>query len=70
MPGQTKLQAKAQRADRNQMTLAVGKDFTADPFNLTVTAEKDKITGWTGKATGPVKATPKAAPKAAVKKKK
>lgn len=27
----------------------VGKDFTADPFNLTVTAEKDKITGWTGK---------------------
>jgi len=28
----------------------VGKEFTADPFNLTVTVEKEKITGWTGKA--------------------
>lgn len=29
----------------------IAKDFTADPFNLTVTAEKEKITGWTGVAT-------------------
>lgn len=48
---------------------AVGKEFTADPFNLTVTAEKEKITGWTGKATPA--ATKKAAPKGVgVKKKK
>jgi hypothetical protein len=40
----------------------IGKEFTADPFNLTVTAEKEKITGWTGVATkaAPVK---KAAPR-------
>jgi hypothetical protein len=43
---------------------SVGKEFTADPFNLTVVAEKDKITGWTGKATAP------AAKKAVVRKKK
>jgi hypothetical protein len=50
---------------------AVGKEFTADPFNLTVVAEKEKITGWTGKATGPA-AGKKAAPKGGgvVKKKK
>jgi hypothetical protein len=47
---------------------AVGKEFTADPFNLTVVAEKEKVTGWTGKATGPA-AVKKATPKAAVKKK-
>jgi hypothetical protein len=49
---------------------SVGKEFTADPFNLTVVAEKEKITGWTGVATkaAPVK---KAAPKGGgVKKKK
>ncbi|MBL8240186.1 MAG: hypothetical protein JNM66_22385 [Bryobacterales bacterium] len=47
----------------------VGKEFTADPFNLTVTAEKEKITGWTGKAAaGAPKG--KAAPKAGVRKKK
>ncbi|MFN0104014.1 MAG: hypothetical protein ACKV2U_18260 [Bryobacteraceae bacterium] len=48
---------------------AVGKEFTADPFNLTVTAEKEKIIGWTGVATkaAPVK---KAAPKGTVRKKK
>jgi hypothetical protein len=48
---------------------AVGKEFTADPFNLTVTAEKEKITGWTGVATkaAPVK---KAAPKGVAPKKK
>jgi hypothetical protein len=48
---------------------AVGKEFTADPFNLTVIAEKDKITGWTGKATGPT-AVKKAAPKGGVAPKK
>ncbi|HEU0121083.1 MAG TPA: hypothetical protein VFQ91_11210 [Bryobacteraceae bacterium] len=42
----------------------VGKEFTADPFNLTVTAEKEKISGWTGKATAP------AAKKGVVRKKK
>jgi hypothetical protein len=44
---------------------AVGKEFTPDPFNLTVVAEKEKITGWTGVAT-------KGAPpkKAVVRKKK
>lgn len=44
----------------------VGKTFTADPFNLTVEVEKEKITGWTGK---PV-AAKKAAPKGVVRKKK
>lgn len=39
---------------------SVGKEFTADPFNLTVTAEKDQISGWTGKAPAP--APRKAAP--------
>ena len=29
----------------------VAKEFVADPFNLMVTAEKEKITGWTGVAT-------------------
>jgi tetratricopeptide (TPR) repeat protein len=46
----------------------VGKEFTVDPFNLTVTAEKEKITGWTGKPTAP--ASKKAAPKASRSKKK
>lgn len=36
----------------------VGKEFTADPFNLTVTAEKEKITGWTGKAAAPAPRRP------------
>lgn len=45
----------------------VGKEFSADPFNLTITAEKEKIVGWTGK---PVAATKKAAPKGVVTKKK
>jgi hypothetical protein len=44
----------------------IGKEFTADPFNLTVTAEKEKITGWTGV---PTKAAP-AAKRPAGKKKK
>ena len=44
---------------------AVGKEFVADPFNLTVTAEKEKITGWTGVAE---KKAP-AAKKAGVRKK-
>ena len=48
---------------------AVGKEFTADPFNLTVVAEKEKITGWTGKATGPTPVK-KAAPKGGVAPKK
>jgi len=39
---------------------SVGKEFTADPFNLTVTAEKDKITGWTGVATKAAPVTKKA----------
>lgn len=36
----------------------VGKEFAADPFNLTVTVEKEKITGWTGKAVAPAKKGP------------
>lgn len=48
---------------------SVGKEFTADPFNLTVVAEKDKITGWTGKATGPAPVR-KTAPKGGVAPKK
>jgi tetratricopeptide (TPR) repeat protein len=43
----------------------VGKDFTADPFNLTVVAEKEKISGWTGKPVAPAR---KAAKKAVRKK--
>ncbi|MBI2686381.1 MAG: hypothetical protein HYX27_08700 [Acidobacteria bacterium] len=48
---------------------AVGKEFTADPFMLTVIAEKEKISGWTGKATGPAPVK-KAAPKGVARKKK
>ena len=47
---------------------SVGKELVADPFNMTVTAEKEQITGWTGKPTGPAPRI--ATPKAAVKKKK
>ena len=51
---------------------SVGKEFTAEPFNLTVTSEKEQITGWTGKPTGPPprKAAPKAGVKAPARKKK
>jgi len=38
----------------------IAKSFTKDPFMLTVTVEKDKLTGWTGKNAPAVK---KAAPK-------
>lgn len=44
---------------------SVGKDFTAEPFNLTVLADKDAISGWPGKAAGPAPAR-----KAPVRKKK
>jgi tetratricopeptide (TPR) repeat protein len=40
----------------------VAKAFTKDPFMLTFETEKDKISGWTGKNTAPVK---KAVPKKA-----
>ena len=48
---------------------AVGKEFVADPFNLTVIAEKEKISGWTGVATKPAPGK-KATPKAGVRRKK
>jgi len=48
----------------------IAKEYTADPFNLTVTAEKEKITGWTGVATKAAPVTRKAAPKAGVRRKK
>lgn len=44
----------------------VAKAFSNDPFMLTVEAEKEKITGWTGKATAPP--ARKGAPKSTKKK--
>jgi hypothetical protein len=62
------LPGKMETGEEIEFEGAVAKDFTADPFMLTITAEKDQIIGWTGKATAPVK---KALPKAkAVPKKK
>ena len=49
---------------------SVGKEFVADPFNLTVIAEKEKITGWTGVATKAAPVNKKAPPKAGVRRKK
>ena len=40
----------------------IAKSFTKDPFMLTVTVEKDKLTGWTGK-NAPARPAPKAVKK-------
>jgi alkylhydroperoxidase/carboxymuconolactone decarboxylase family protein YurZ len=46
----------------------IGKEFTKEPFMLTLEIDKDTIYGWTGVATRPVPVK-KAAPKGVVKKK-
>jgi hypothetical protein len=40
------------------------KAYTKEPYTLTLEVEKDKITGWTGKAVAPVKKAPPAKKKA------
>ncbi len=41
----------------------IAKSFTKDPFMLTVTVEKDKLTGWTGKNAPAARPAPKAVKK-------
>jgi hypothetical protein len=47
----------------------IGKEFSADPFNLTVEVEKEKITGWPAQAAAPAAKKAGGAKKAAPKKK-